>query len=65
MGQPAWLMAYQNFCQLLSTAGAEQRGMRVAEPINLRLHCCHDMRMTVAKTGHRRAAGAINHVMPG
>ena len=56
MGQPAWLMADQHFSQLLSTAGAEQRRMRVAEAINLRLHRCHHMRMTMAKAGNGRTA---------
>ena len=50
--------------QLLSAAGAEQRRMRVAKPINLRLHGRDHMRMAMAKAGNGGAAGAINHIMP-
>ena len=65
MGQPTRLMADQHFCQLFRAARTEQGSMSVAEAINLRLHRRHHMRMTMAKAGHRRAARAINHVMPG
>ena len=52
MGQPTWLMPDQYFRQLLSAAGAEQRRMRVAKPINLRLHGRDHMRMAMAKAGN-------------
>ncbi len=58
-------MADQHVGEPLRGLCAEQRGVRVAEPVDLRLHGRDDMRVAVAEAGDGRAARAVDDLMPG
>ena len=64
MGEPARGVADQHLGELFGAAGGIQRGVRVAEPVDLVLHRLDHMGVAVAETGDRRTARAVDHLMP-
>jgi len=50
--------------QCLRNLRREEARMRICKPVELFAHCCQDIRMRMAQTGHRRAARGVDVFLP-